>query len=550
MYDIHHAFYQLPVNNAKVPRAVRERSSSLYLACSDAFFVYPKASIVESDEKEGQLSQDCHATPSHATVFSATSPNDKTLHKNVDPKIDPMNVQDTKPDAHKSKLTNSDGIIGYGVVPAPCDTADIPTARPQLPEKNESKNATDTDVTGVQYLLCHEDTKTITLEAIYVTSSNLSSIPLSPQKKPAFKNYKSPTVEVFPEEQVQTPSRLNMQNNATSGPEKKKQAKRSKKARNEANTKPTARNLPKFTAKSPKRNATISRLDEGHRGQKNQQKAKKAKKAHESRFDLDEVMMDVPASFPEMAANSSNPSPKRRLQSTEAQQVAEKQPKRAKRCHQMKGDGDDVMMDVDLAESHIPTMAPPATPRATSMSLKRGVATPEAKEAAISSKTAKKPKRKHEGELPIDVCVEFEDITQLVDARMRETEEKREVERERREAAKVLKRSRGCAAAEAAEESAKKPKTTKEAKKPELRKALKYGLVSDEVAEKPKKKLKSEKDRIGGKLNLFSTIQSATANDGLSSLFRGASETELVWGLIATLAIHLSGVWVVKFEPI
>ena len=181
------------------------------------------------------------------------------------------------------------------------------------------------------------------------------------------------------------------------------------------------------------------------------------------------------------------------------------------------------------------------------MSLKRGVATPEAKEAAISSKTAKKPKRKHEGRLPIDVCVEFEDITQLVDARMREMGEKRQMERERREAPKVLKRSRGCAAAEAAEESAKKPKT---AKKPEVQNALKHCLVSGEVAEKPKKKLKSEKDQIGGKLNLFSTIQVPLQTNGLSSLFRVASETELVWGLIATLAIRLSGVWVVKIEPI
>lgn len=253
---------------------------------------------MESYEKEGKFSQDCHATPSHATVFSATSPNDKTLHKNVDPKMDQKNVQDTKSDAHKSKLTNSDGIIGYGVISAPCDTADIPTTRPQLPVEIESKNAPDTDVTGVQYLLRHEDTKTITLEAISVTSSNLSSIPLSPQMKPAFKNYKSPTVEVLPEAQVQTSSRLNMQNNAPSGPEKKKQAKRSKKARNEANTKRPARNLPRFTAKSPKRNATISRLDEGHRSQKNEQKAKKAKQAHESRFGLDKGMMDVPASLP------------------------------------------------------------------------------------------------------------------------------------------------------------------------------------------------------------------------------------------------------------
>ena len=411
--------------------------------------------------------------------------------------MDQEDIEDTKPDAHKSRLTNFDGVIGYGVVPATWDTADIPTTRPQLSEKKESKNATDNDVTGAQYPFCHEDTKTITLEAISVTSSNLSSIPISPQRKSVFKNYKSPTVEVLPEEQVQTPSRLHMQKNAPSGLEKKKQAKRSKKARNEVNTKRMAPILPKFTTKSPKRNATISRLDEGYRGQKNDQKAKKAKKAHESRFDLDEAMMDAPAILPEMATNTPKPSPKRRLQSTEAQQVAEKQPKRAKRCHQMKGVEDDVMMDVDPAESHNPTMAPPATPKVISMSLKRGVATPQAKEAGISSKAAKKPKQKHEGKLPIDVCIEFEDITQLVDARMREKEEKRQVERERREAPKILKRSRGCAAAEAAKESAKKPKTAKdaeEAKEPKLRKALKHGLVSDEVAEKPKKKLKSDKD--------------------------------------------------------
>lgn len=36
---------------------------------------------------------------------------------------------------------------------------------------------------------------------------------------------------------------------------------------------------------------------------------------------------------------------------------------------------------------------------------------------------AKKPKQKHEGKPPIDDCVEFENITHLVDARMRIKEE-------------------------------------------------------------------------------------------------------------------------------
>lgn len=244
-----------------------------------------------------------------------------------------------------------------------------------------------------------------------------------------------------------------------------------------------------------KRNSTISGLDEGHKGQRNEQKAKKAKKAHESRFDLDEVLMDAPASLPDMAAYFPNLSSKRRWQSVEARQVAEKQPKRAKRCLHTKDIEDDVMMDVNPAESRIPAVASPAPPKATNTSLKRGVGTPKAKEATISSKMAKKPKQKHEGKLPIDVCVEFEDITQLVDARMREKEERRQEERVRREAPRILKRSQGRAAAEAAEEaekSAKRPKTAKdaeEAKTPELRRAFKRARGSD------------------GKLNHFSTVQ-------------------------------------------
>lgn len=278
-YDIHHASYQPPVNNAKVPRAVRERSSSLYLACSDAFFVYLEAGIVESDEEEGQLRQPCHNKPSHATVCSATSPHDKPLHTNVDPKMDQKDIQDIEPDTPKPRVTKPDDIIGYGVVPAVCDTTDIPTTRPQLSEKNESKNSNNSDVTGARYQFRLEDTKTITSEAISVRSSNLTSIPLSPQKKSAFKNYKSPIVEVLPEEQVQTPSRLHMQKNAPSGLEKKNQANRSKKAGNEVKTKRTARVLPKFTARSPKRNSTISRLKGGCRGQKNDLKAKRPRKS-------------------------------------------------------------------------------------------------------------------------------------------------------------------------------------------------------------------------------------------------------------------------------
>ena len=461
----------------------------------------------EEEEGEGQLNQDYTATPPHATIPFTT------VNTNVDPKMDQNDVQDNRPDAHKSNLANSEGIVDHGVGLASCNTADTPTAPSQLPQKNEPNKAIGEDFAGFQYPLCHVDAKPITpgASAISVKSPSISSIPVSPQNKFAFKNYKSPTVEVFPEEPVQVPSRLHTETNASSRPDKKKQAKRSKKLSKapngpgvkvqgiEGNTKHSARNLPKFTAEFPKRSATISGLDEGHKGQENEQKAKKAKKAHESRFDLDEAMMDAPASLPEMAAKFSNPSPKRRSQSTEAQQVAEKAPKRAKRSHQKKGVDDDVMIDVDPADLHIPSMAP-AAPRAATTSLKRGVVTPEAKEAAISSKTAKKPKQKHEGKLPIDVCVEFEDITQLVDARMREKEEKRQEERESRGAPKSLKRSRGSAAAEAADEadkSAKKPKMAKdaeEAKQPELRKAVKRGRASGEEAEKPMKKLKSKKD--------------------------------------------------------
>lgn len=206
--------------------------------------------------------------------------------------------------------------------------------------------------------------------------------------------------------------------------------------------------------------------------------------------------MDAPMSLPELAANSPNPSLKRKSQCLGVQQAAQKQPKRAKKCPRTKSIEGDVMMEVDPAESHIPPVAPSTTREAVATSLKRGVAAPEANGAAVSSKAAKKPKQKHEGKLPIDVCVEFEDITQLVDARLREKEDKREEGRKRREAPKILKRSRGETAAAEAGKSAKKPKTAKveEAENSELPKALKRGRGSDDEAEKPNKKTKSKKD--------------------------------------------------------
>lgn len=377
-------------------------------------------------------------------------------------------VQDNKPNAHESKLTNLEG------------------RHRRTFEPNE---ATKDHVTGVKYLLCHVDPKPVVFEVspITIKSPNISSIPVNPQKKPAFKNYRTSTVaDVMPEEPVQTPSHSHTETNASSRPDKKKQAKRSRIAKKAPkgpdekvqiigrNTRHTAGNLHKFTAKSLKCNITLSQSDEEHEGQKKQQKAKKAKKAHESRFGLDEAMMDAPASLSEIAANSPNQRLKRKLQSLETQQVAEMKPKRVKKSHQTKGIEDGEMMNVDPAGSDIPTMAPPTTTGATATSLKRGVATPEARGAAISSKTAKRQKQKHEGKLPIDVCIEFEDITQLVDVHLREKEEKRDEERKRREAPKILKLSRGATAGEAVEEagkSAKKLKAAEEAERPEPRKA-------------------------------------------------------------------------------
>lgn len=490
---------QLSANDAKVPCSVRGQSpfsSASHMTYSNAFFVDLEAGIAENQ------GQDCHATFSRATLLCATSsstvsPRDETLNTKVDQKGVQLR-------AHLSNL-NPEGIVDPGVGVAPCSPAVMPTMSSQLPEKTpESNKATEDRV----------DTKPIArdISPISVRSQKISSIPRSTQKKPAFKNHKPPTVEdVLPEGLVKTPSQSpsNTENLASSRRHKQKQAKRSKRAKKvpkgrgvkiqdlEENTKHTASNLPKFTANPLKRNATLSEPDEDLECSNHEQKAKKAKKAHESRVDLDEAMMDAPASLPEMAANSSNPTPKRKSQCLEAEQAAQKQSKRFKKCPQTEGIEGDVMMDVDPTESHIPTVAPPTPRGATATSLKRGMAAPEANGAAISSKTAKKPKRKHEGKLPIDVCVEFEDITQLVDARLREKEDKREEERKRREAPKILKRSRGEPAAAEAGESAKKPKMAEkaeEAETPELPRALKRGRGSEDEAERPNKKPKSKKD--------------------------------------------------------
>lgn len=497
---------QLSANDGKVPCSVRGQSphlSASHLTHSDAFFVDLEAGIVESYEDQGQPFQDCHATSSRATVPCATapstaSPRDQTLNTKVYQK----GVHNNKPPAHLSKLTNLEGIVGHGVGVAPCNPAVMPTTSSQLPEKTPESNRATEDCVQYPPCQCHVDTKPIALEIspISVHSLKISSIPMTTQEKPAFKNYKPPTVEdVLPEGRGQTPSHSHShaETHAPSRPNKQTQAKRSKRAKKvpkvrdvktqglEENRKHTTSNLPEFIAKPLKRNATLSESGEYLEGQNHEQKAKKAKKAHESRFDLDEAMMDAPASLPEMATNSTNPSPKRKSQFLEAEQAAQKQSKRAKNCPQTKGVEGDVMMDVDPAESHIPSVAPPTTGGA---SLKRGLATPKANEAA-----AKKPKQKHEGKLPIDVCIEFEDITQLVDARLREKEDKREEERKRREAPKILKRSRGETAAAEAGKSAKKAKTAEkaeEAEKPELPKALKRGRGSDDEAEKPKKKTK------------------------------------------------------------
>lgn len=477
---------------------------------SDSLYVDLEAGTVESYEDQGQPSQNCYATSSHATFPNATSsPTTSTRDETLNTKLFQEGVHDSKPHAHNSKLTDLEGVVGHGIGAAPCSPAFIPIAPSQESETTLESNKETED--RVQFPLYHFDTKPITeVPSVTAHSPKFNLIPATPQNQPAFKKYKSPTVEsVLPEGQVRTssPSHSHAETPAPSRPGKKNQAKEFRKAKQapidpgakiqglEENTKHTASNLPKFTAKSLKRNATLSGLDEGLEGLKNEQKVKKAKNTREPRFDLDEAMMDAPKSLPEVAANSPNPSHKRKSQSPEAEQVAQKQPKRTKKCHQANGIEEDVMMDVDHAKSYIPTVVPPTTPEATATSLKRGVATPEANGAAISSKTAKKPKQKHEGKLPIDVCVEFEDITQLVDARLREKEEKREEERKRREAPKILKRSRGEPAAAEVGKPTKKPKRAEraeEAETPELPK--KRGRGSDDEAEKPKKKPKSMKD--------------------------------------------------------
>lgn len=426
--------------------------------------------------------------------------------------MDQNGVQNYKPHAHTSKSTNLEGIVGHKVGVAPYSPTVMPTTFSQLPEKTLESNKATED--RVQYPLCDSDTKPIVLEIPPISDHSLkiSSIPITTQKKPAFKNYKPPTVDhVLPVGRVQTPSpsHSNTETHAPSGPDKQKQAKKSKRAKKvpkgrgvkiqglEETTKHTASNLPNFTAKPLKRNATLSEPDEDLEGQNHEQKAKRAKKTHETSVDLDEAMMDAPTSLPEMAANSQTPIPKRKSQCLEAEPLAQKQPKRARKCPQTKSIGGGGMVGAGPAGSHVPTVAPPTTRGAAATSLKRGLAAPEANGAAISSNAAKKPKQKHEGKLPIDVCIEFEDITQLVDDRLREKEDKREEERKRREAPKILKRSRGETAAAEAGKSAKKPKTAEKAEgaeKPELPKALKRGRGSDDEAEKPNKKTKSKKD--------------------------------------------------------
>lgn len=497
-------FAQLSANDAQVPRSLRGQyplRSASYFKYSDAFSVDLEVGIAESCKDQGQPSQDCDATIPRATTSPTALPRDETLNT----------IQDNKPQAPKSKLTNLEDTVSHGVDVAPCSSAVMPTSPSQLPEKIlESNKAAEA---RVQSPHCHVDTKQITLKvsSVSVHSPEISSTPTTPQKKPAFKNYKSPTLQedVLTGERVQTSSHshLHRETHAPSRPDKKKEARRSNTTKHAPkdpgvkiqglgeNTSHTGSNLPKSTAKSLKRKATISGLDEDLEGQQNKRKSKKAKKVHESRFDLDEAMSDATTSLPEMAANSPNPNPKRKSQSLEAEQLVQKQPKRARKFHQTKGSEDDEMIDVDPARSRIPTVAPPSTPGATATSLKRGIVTPEANGAAISSKAAKKPKKKHEGKLPIDVCVEFEDITQLVDARLREKEERREDERKRREAPKILKRSQSETAATEAGKSAKKPKTAEraeEAERPEL--PRKRGRGSDDEAEKPKKKTKSKKD--------------------------------------------------------
>ena len=512
-YEVRQAYPSSPANDSKVPCSVRGQSlscSASHLTYSDALFVDLEAGIIEPFEDQGQPCQDYHATSLCATLPCATAssaapPRDRTLNTKVDRK----GVQNNKP---RAKSTNLEGIVGHGVGAAPCSPTFMPTTSSQLPEKTPESNRATED--GVQYPLCHIDTMPIALDISPISAHSLkiSSNPITTQKKITLKGYKPPIVEDFlPEGRRQTPSHShsNKETHAPSRPDKQTQAKRPKRAEKlpkscgvkpeglEENTNHTASNLPKFTAKPLKRNAALSESGEDLEGQHHEQKAKKAKTVHESKFDLDEAMMDAATSLPAIAANSTKPSLKRKSQCLEAEPLAQKQSKRAKICPQIKVIEGDVMMDVDPAESHIPTVAPPTIRGATDASLKRGVATPEANGAAISSKAAKKPKQKHEGKLPIDVCVEFEDITELVDARLREKEDKREEEMKRREAPKILKRSRGDTAAAEAGKSAKKPKTaekSEEAEKPDLPKALKRGRGADDEAEKPKKKTKSKKD--------------------------------------------------------
>lgn len=101
-----------------------------------------------------------------------------------------------------------------------------------------------------------------------------------------------------------------------------------------------------------------------------------------------------------------------------------------------------MIIDIDPANLHLLSIAL-ATPKAITILLKRGLITLKATKTAISSKIAKKLKQKHKDKLPINVCVEFKNIIQLVNAHIRE--KKRETIKEIGEAwgAKISKAQPG-----------------------------------------------------------------------------------------------------------
>lgn len=183
-----------------------------HLTYSNAF-VDLEAGIVESYDDQGQPCQEYYATSSRATLSVAASPRDKTLNTKVD----------YKPNAHLSKLTNLEGIVGHEVGVASCSTAAVPITSSQLPEKiTESNKATED---RVQYPALPFRYKPIVPEIspISVPSLKISSILITTQKKPAIKNYKPPTLEsALLEGRVQTPSHpySNTEAQAPSRPDK------------------------------------------------------------------------------------------------------------------------------------------------------------------------------------------------------------------------------------------------------------------------------------------------------------------------------------------